>query len=134
MDVLSKYRPFNLAHSAECERTLEMLREGIVWMAAPSSFNDPFDCQPSILRNMETERRDRATIVTNYLGAIKRALRTGAQMADKRLQPIDRRDLVELRRLLESRLPDDRKYQALRKRFAVPLLTETQLFVSYRHG
>lgn len=120
MELLYKYRPFDLTNPDECERTLRMLREGQVWMAVPSSFNDPFDCQPSILRNEETEQRDLARIIKNRLGVIKRALRQGGELADRQLQPIPHRDLVRLRRLLESKQPADKKYQAIQRYFASP--------------
>src|SRR5437660_12025403 len=97
-----------------------MLRERMIWMAKPSSFNDPFDCQPSNLRNPEIERRDRATIIKNHLRQIKRALRTDAQLADRQLQPIAHRTLVELRQFLQSPHTDDKKYNALKRYFVVP--------------
>jgi hypothetical protein len=120
MDLLYKYRPFDSALREESERTLRMLRESNVWMATPSSFNDPFDCQPSILRNRETEQRNLARITRNYLSRIKKALRTGSILADRQTQPMAHRTLVNLRRSLESKQPNERKYQALKKHFLVP--------------
>jgi hypothetical protein len=120
LDLLYKYRPFDPAYPTQFERALQMLRAGTIWMATPSSFNDPFDCQPSIIRNKETEQQDLAKILENRLDVIKKALRTHEQLADRQLQPIARRKLVELRRLLESGLPKDRKYQVLKKYFIMP--------------
>ena len=116
-DLLYKYRPFD-------ERALNMLREQTVWMAIPTSFNDPFDCQPLIVRNDETEHRDRKLIIENYRKVIKRALRgglkDGAQLGDRQCQPIPHRKLVILRRLLESQHSDDKKYRELAKYFPIP--------------
>jgi hypothetical protein len=120
MDLLYKYRPFDAGHRAEFERTLQMLRERKVWMAKPTSFNDPFDCQPSILRNTETDERVLAKIVRNYLHELKKALRTGSVLGDRDCQPLARRTLVNLRQFLESRQPNKRKYLALKKHLWVP--------------
>ena len=120
MDLLYKYRLFDPERPAEYKRTLQMLRESKVWMATPSSFNDPFDCQPSILRNTETEQRNLATIVGNYRSQIKKALRADSKLADGKGRPMAHRTLVNLRRFLESRQPNERKYQALKKYFLVP--------------
>jgi len=118
MDLLYKYRPLGTEHDSE--RTLQIIQEGKIWMATPSSFNDPFDCQPSILRNIETDQRNLARIVGNYLKKIKNALRTGASLADREFQPIPHRTLVALRRVLESRRTNEQKYQALKRHFVVP--------------
>ena len=80
-----------------------MLREGTTWMAIPASFNDPFDCKPSILRNTETEQRDLKQINKNRLREIKRALKTGRALLGRDLQQIPHRTLVNLRRLLDCR-------------------------------
>jgi hypothetical protein len=120
MNLLYKYRPFDPARPMEYERTLQTLRVSEVWMATPSSFNDPFDCQPSILRNTETEQRNLVNIIGNYRSQIKRALRTGSMLADKQGQSMAHRTLVNLRRFLESRQPNERKYQALKESFSVP--------------
>jgi hypothetical protein len=120
LDLLYKYCPFDSEHPKECERTLKMLRERTVWMATPSSFNDPFDSQPSILRNREVEQRDHATILKNRLRVINQALQNGDQLADRQLQPIAYRELVKLKRLLKSHLPGDHKYQVLNKYFSLP--------------
>lgn len=120
VDLLFKYRPFDPKHDEVCERTLRMLRERMVWMASPNSFNDPFDCRPSILRDTDAEQKARKAIVRNRLKIIKRALRTGAQLADMRLEPIPRRELVELRRFLESPLSEEEKYDKLQKHFPEP--------------
>ena len=99
---------------------LSALRERRAWMALPSSFNDPFDCQPLFLRNDETERQNRATVLRNYGGEVKRALKTGAQLVDRQGKPIAHRDLVNLKRVLSSALPDDRKHEALKRLFVIP--------------
>jgi hypothetical protein len=127
MDLLYKYRPFDRKSQPECKRTLKMLRQSNVWMATPTSFNDPFDCRPEILRNEETEQRNLQTIVQNHLRAIKAALRKHQKLMDKEGQPLPRRALVELRRLLESRRPNNVKYQALNKRLVVPPCGEMAL-------
>jgi hypothetical protein len=102
-----------------------MLREQTVWMAIPTSFNDPFDCQPLIIQNDETDRRNLKQIIKNRLRVIKRALREGTRLADTKLREIPHRQLVEMKKLLESTLPDDRKYQTLKKYFAEPPVAQT---------
>jgi hypothetical protein len=109
MDLLYKYRPFDPARGAEHDRTMQMLQESKVWMATPSSFNDPFDCQPSILRNPETDKQNLAKIIGNYLSVIKKALRKPSTLADRQLQPMTHRTLVNLRRILESKQALEKK-------------------------
>jgi hypothetical protein len=93
----------------------------MVWMAAPSSFNDPFDCQPEIVRNPESEGRMQAMIVQNYCPKIEKALRESKTMLGRQREPIRRRTLLQLRKYLGlPHLPDDKKYNELKKWFAVP--------------
>lgn len=44
--ILYKYRTFNV-------NSLDSLIRDKVWMADPASFNDPFDCQPSIVADLQ---------------------------------------------------------------------------------
>ncbi len=120
LDLLYKYRPCDPSQPNVCERTLQMLREGTTWISTPASFNDPFDCKPSILRNLEIEEKNLKKILHNRLLVVKRALRNGQELADRHVHPIPRRTLVELRRLLQSQRPDRLKYEAVRRYFAEP--------------
>jgi Protein of unknown function (DUF2971) len=77
------------------------------------------------LRDAEIEQRDLKRILKNHLLRIKHALRGNETLADRDAQPLPHRTLLALRRLLESKRPDEDKHEALKRQFLVPPRAET---------
>ena len=69
--VLYKYRGVS-------EHTMPMLQRGTVWIALPSSFNDPFDCKPSILGDIKAAiEKSKGIRVATLMITLKRGLEDG---------------------------------------------------------